>query len=277
MEVTRLGAGVDANHRLAHEAIERTVSTLAKYRAAMDEFQVGSARLIATSAVRDAGNGQEFLRAASTVVGVPAEMLSGIQEANLAYKGATKGLGPVEGRDVVVDIGGGSTEVVLNVSGGIQAVSLDIGCVRVSERFFMHDPPDLDEITSADELVTREVGRAMDLISNLGEPCPGDRLIGLAGTVSTLSALEQGLDAYEYDRLHHTKLTREAVERWYETLRREPSNQRAQRVGIPSGREDVIVGGVLILYRVMKCLGFESLITSESDILDGTVSELLAL
>src|SRR5580692_8396400 len=133
MRITRLGAGVDGARRLQPAAIARTLQVLADYRVIMDAAHVTRARLVATSAVRDAANAEAFLEPASAVVGVPAELLSGIEEGRLSYAGATAELPPVDGQTVVVDIGGGSTEIVTPVEGAIAAVSLDIGCVRLTE------------------------------------------------------------------------------------------------------------------------------------------------
>ena len=150
--ITRLGEGVDARCiSYAPRALERTLSVLAEYRIAMDEADVTGARLVATSAVRDARNGDRFLRDATGVVGVPAELLDGQTEGALACRGATAGLPAVAGDDVVVDIGGGSTELAVCRNGAVRAVSLDVGCVRLTERFLHHDPPTGDELEAAVE------------------------------------------------------------------------------------------------------------------------------
>ena len=159
MRITRLGEGVDATHLLAPKALERTLSVLAEYRSAMDEAGVTAARLVATSAVRDARNGDRFLRDAADVVGVPAELLDGQTEGALACRGATAGLPAVGGDDVVVDIGGGSTELAVRHDGTVSAVSLDIGCVRLTERFLRHDPPTDDELDAAREFVRSALRR----------------------------------------------------------------------------------------------------------------------
>ena len=199
MRITRLGQGVDATHVLDTAAIERTVGVLAEFRAALDGAGAVRTRMVATSAVRDAANGQEFLDAASRVVGTPAELLSGDEEGRLAYAGATADLPPVAGDDVVVDIGGGSTELVVGRHGKVDAVSLDIGCVRVTERFLRDDPPSGPQIARARAAIAAELDRAQAQLPVLGTRGAERRLIGLAGTVSTLSALDQGI--VEYDRL----------------------------------------------------------------------------
>ena len=159
MRITRLGEGVDATGTLGREAVERTVAVLSEYRHLIDDAAVTAARLVATSAVRDAENGEDFLRAASAAIGSPAELLDGRAEGELAYAGATSTLPPVRGDDVVIDIGGGSTEIAVGRGGGVHATSVDIGCVRVTERFFHHDPPTADEVRGAESGIRSVIRR----------------------------------------------------------------------------------------------------------------------
>ncbi|HEY1650289.1 MAG TPA: Ppx/GppA phosphatase family protein [Acidimicrobiales bacterium] len=271
MRITRLGAGVDATRRLQPEAIARTLEVLGEYRAIMDAAGVGRARLVATSAVRDAANRDAFLEPASGVVGVRAELLSGEQEGRLSYAGATADLPPLDGQTVVVDIGGGSTEIVTMAGGDIAAVSLDIGCVRLTERFLRGDPPSQAEVADAVGAIGRELDRATSEIPSLGALGPRDRLVGLAGTVSTLAALELGLTGYERDRIHHSVLSRHAVEKWCDVLGTERVRERAQRVAITEGRQDVIFGGALVLRECLSRFELAECIVSEADILDGLV------
>lgn len=276
MRITRLGAGVDATRRLVPEAIARTLDVLAEYRSIMDAARVERARLVATSAVRDATNAEAFLEPAATVVGVRAELLSGVEEGQLSYAGATADLPTVGGRTVVIDIGGGSTEIVTVVDGAIAAVSLDIGCVRLTERFLRDDPPTSAQVGDAVVAIARELDRAVDAIPTLERLGPGDRLVGLAGTVSTLGALELGLSDYDRDRIHHSVLSPDAVTKWCEVLGSEPTTARAARAAIPAGRVDVIFGGALVLRECMTRFGLLECTVSESDILDGLVQSLRA-
>jgi exopolyphosphatase/guanosine-5'-triphosphate,3'-diphosphate pyrophosphatase len=271
MRITRLGAGVDASRALRTDAIERTLAVLAEYRAVMDAAQVTRARLVATSAVRDATNREAFLGPASDLVGVAAEVLDGDQEGRLSYEGATAGLPPVAGQTVVVDIGGGSTEVVTMVRGEIAAVSLDIGCVRLTERFLRADPPSEEQVAEAVAAIGLELERATREVPALGSLGPGDRLIGLAGTVSTLASLDLGLTDYDRDRIHHSVLSSDAVGKWCEVLGAETAQDRKLRPAIPEGREDVIFGGALVLAECMARFGFADCLVSEADILDGLV------
>jgi exopolyphosphatase / guanosine-5'-triphosphate,3'-diphosphate pyrophosphatase len=274
MRITRLGEGVDATRRLRPEAMERTCAALKEFRSIMDAHDVMRARLVATSAVRDAENGDAFLRAASEIIGVPAELLSGQEEGRLSYAGATAGLPEGEGGVVVVDIGGGSTEIVAKPHGEVQSVSLDIGCVRLTERFLRSDPPTADEVADAVGSIDRELDRAVQVIPELAKNDPTTRLVGLAGTVSTLASVELGLEDYDRDRIHGAVLTREAVAHWCEVLGREAVAERARRPAIPEGRQDVIFGGALVLNEVMRRFGLPECIVSESDILDGLVMSM---
>jgi exopolyphosphatase / guanosine-5'-triphosphate,3'-diphosphate pyrophosphatase len=282
MRITRLGEGVDSTRMLSPEAIARTVSVLADYRRIMDALGVTRARLVATSAARDAINAEDFLGAAHDVTGVQPELLSGLDEGALSFAGATAhvpsaqvGPGPV----LVVDIGGGSTELVTGEitpvvapTTTLAAVSLDVGCVRVTERFFHRDPPSEDELAEARQAVEAQLTGAHGTLPHLE---PGGLLIGLAGTVSTLAALDRRLAHYERAAVHHVVLSRPRVEHWLETLAGEDRRARLARPGMVEGRADVIVGGVLILDRVMAMFDRDECLVSEDDILDGLVASLL--
>ncbi len=275
MRITRLGQGVDSAGILDGAAIARTLAVLQEYRGVLDRHGVRAVRMAATSAVRDAANGAEFLDAASHVIGVPAELLSGEEEGRLAFAGATSDLPPSDGVRVVVDIGGGSTELIAGTGRAIGVVSLDVGCVRLTERFFHHDPPLPEELAACDELVAAELDRAARTLPALEGGGLAACLVGLAGTVSTLSMLDQGLHEYDWGRVHHSVLELAGVERWCATLIAEPSSSRARRPGMAEGREDVIAAGVLVLREVMRRFGFSRCLVSETDILDGLAASLL--
>jgi exopolyphosphatase / guanosine-5'-triphosphate,3'-diphosphate pyrophosphatase len=288
MRVTRLGEGVDTTRKLSSEAIERTLEVLRHYRTTMDRLGVGKARMAATSAARDATNSNEFMSAAEEVTGVVPEILSGDEEGRLSFRGATadlprsasstsqsEGTDGTEGVELVVDIGGGSTELVAGVPGApdhaIKAISLDMGCVRVTERFFSSDPPSAAELEEAKRSVAEELSKVRDSFAMIQ---PGGRVIGLAGTVSTIGALSMGFEVYERERVHHLVLTDGEVRSWLEQLASEPVKARAARPGMEPGRADVIVGGVLILAAVMATFGRDRCLVSEADILDGMVASL---
>ena len=271
MRITRLGQGVDQARVLAPEALERTFAVLREFRGLIDAHSVERARLIATSAVRDARNGDAFLVPAAEIVGVPAELLSGSEEGRLSYAGATADLSLEAGAVVVVDIGGGSTEIATAAGGGVATESLEIGCVRLTERFLAGDPPSTGEVADAVKAVAVELDRAVESIPALAHLAPGTRLVGLAGTVSTLASMELGLARYDRSRIHHAVLPLEAVARWCDVLGAEPVSARGRRPGLPAGRQDVILGGALILREVMGRFGLSECLVSEADILDGLI------
>jgi exopolyphosphatase/guanosine-5'-triphosphate,3'-diphosphate pyrophosphatase len=277
MTITRLGEAVDASGVLRPEAMERTFAALRRYRSIMDASGVGAGatRLVATSAVRDAANGEVFLRGATDIIGAPAELLPGREEGRLSYAGATSDL-PVSDLPVVVlDIGGGSTEIVTQVDGDISSVSLDVGCVRLTERDLHGDPPGEAEVAAAVATIAAQLDRAVAAMPTLADTSLGPRrLVGLAGTVSTLASLELGLVEYDRERIHHSVLRLESVARWCDTLALEPVAVRAQRPGLPEGRQDVIFAGALILREVMIRFDLGACIVSESDILDGLIMSL---
>ena len=276
MRITRLGEGVDATRSLSPEAVARTVTVLREYRAVMDRHGVGRGRLVATSAVRDAANGDAFLAVAADATGLGAELLSGREEGELSYAGATAhlpahmdGTGPI----LVVDIGGGSTELVVGEPGhgAVSTVSLEIGCVRVTERFLTSDPPRPEELDAARRHVEDELVGARRLLPALGS---ARTLVGLAGTVSTLAALELGLDHYTREQIHHVLLSRQLVDQWLSVLAHDNRDARMGRRGMVEGRADVIVGGVLALASVMRVFHCDRCLVSEDDILDGMVLSL---
>jgi exopolyphosphatase/guanosine-5'-triphosphate,3'-diphosphate pyrophosphatase len=267
MRITRLGQGVDRTRALAPEAIARTTAVLREYRDALDEHGVTRVRATATSAARDASNRDEFFTAAHDALGVTPELLSGDDEAALSFLGATADL-DAPGPYLVVDIGGGSTEFVLGTDEPEGMVSLDIGCVRITEQFLHSDPPAPEELSNA-------VAVVRDLVADVPRVIPGAQeaatLVGLAGTVSTVAAVEQGIPEYDPEKIHHFVLTREAAEDVFRTLATESAAQRAHNPGLEAARVDVIVGGIAVLVGVFRVLGFDAMLVSEADILDGLV------
>jgi exopolyphosphatase / guanosine-5'-triphosphate,3'-diphosphate pyrophosphatase len=275
MRITRLGQGVDATGRLDPEAIARCVAVLAEYRQVMDRLGVGGGRLVATSAARDASNGSEFLQAAGEATGLVPELLSGTDEGRLSLAGAVADLDPSRGPFLILDIGGGSTELVAGDGPDdpdLDAVSLQLGCVRLSERFLATDPPTPAELAAA-----RAEADAQLEIAIAAHPrfSAAHRLVGLAGTVSTLASVDLGLAVYDRDLVHHAVLTVGDVRIWLERLSGDNAEERLARPGMVPGRQDVIVGGALILDAVMERLDFGECLVSEADILDGLVASQL--
>jgi exopolyphosphatase / guanosine-5'-triphosphate,3'-diphosphate pyrophosphatase len=272
MIITRLGQGVDKAKALLPDAIARVVAALEQYRELMDKHGVEKVRMAATSAARDAANRDEFFGAAETVIGVRPELLSGDEEAALSFAGATAELDPNDGPFLVVDIGGGSTELIVGSSEPEAARSLDIGCVRLTEQFLDGDPPRPEELSNA-------VGYARDSLEELRLELPaidsGRRLVGLAGTITTVAAIEQGLAEYDRDKIHHFVLTKAAAEDVFRTVATERLSDRVHNPGLERERADVIVGGCVILVSVMRVFGFQECLVSEADILDGLVASLV--
>jgi exopolyphosphatase/guanosine-5'-triphosphate,3'-diphosphate pyrophosphatase len=270
MHITRLGQGVDRARALAPEAVARTVDVLREYRAALDEHGVERVRATATSAARDAGNRDEFFAAAHDALGVTPELLAGEDEAKLSFLGATADL-DAPAPFLVVDIGGGSTEFVLGTDEPTGLVSLDIGCVRVTEQFLQSDPPAPEELANA-------VATVRDLVADVPRIVPGaadaGTIVGLAGTITTIAAVEQGLPEYDPDRIHHFRLTRDAAEDVFRTLATESAAQRAHNPGLEAGRVDIIVGGAIVLVSILRVLGYDEVLVSEADILDGLVRSI---
>jgi exopolyphosphatase/guanosine-5'-triphosphate,3'-diphosphate pyrophosphatase len=281
MVITRLGEGVDREHRLSPEAIARTVAVLDRYRLILDHHGVARVRMTATSAARDAGNREEFFAAATRAIGVAPELLSGEEEGQLSFAGAVAGLGGlrVPGPYLVADIGGGSTELAAGPSAGPAGAapraaavrSLDVGCVRLTERYLHHDPPLPEELAEA----RREARRLLeDAFAEQPALCGAATLIGLAGTVAALAAIEQGLDHYVRERVHHYRLRRVAVEQMLAELAAVPAAERRRRAGVEADRAAVIVGGAAVLAELMAVADQADCLTSESDILDGLAQTL---
>jgi len=272
MRITRLGEGVDATGSLAPAAIERTVGVLREFRAVMDRHGVSAVRMSATSAARDAANRSLFMDAAAAIIGRPPEVLSGLEEGRLAFAGATSELDAAAGPFLVVDIGGGSTELVVGTETPLGVQSMDVGCVRITEKFLHHDPPRAEELSDALAEVRDQLEEATQNVPELRD---ASRIVGLAGTVTTVAAVEQGLPEYDRDRIHHFWLTRAAAEDVFRTLATENRAARLGNPGLEEGRADVIVGGCVVLVAVLRYFDLPGCLVSEADILDGLAASLL--
>ncbi|MFE3018283.1 exopolyphosphatase [Streptomyces sp. NPDC059256] len=264
MTIVRLGQGVDRTGRLAPEALERTFAACREYAAVIDEHGVERLRFVATSASRDAENRDDFVRGVLAVLGVEPEVISGDQEAEFSFTGATKELPGHEER-LVVDIGGGSTEFVIGRERVEAAKSVDIGCVRLTERHVRSDPPAPAEIAA----VRADIEAALDLAERT-VPLQGARtLVGLAGSVTTVAGIALGLDAYDSTAIHHARISVEQVKGIVQKLVDATHDERAAIPVMHPGRVDVIVAGACVLLAVMERIGAEEVVVSEHDILDG--------
>ena len=276
MRIVRLGEGVDATGRLAPAALDRTMAALGEYtdmigRLAPEALRGQAVRMVATSATRDAENSQEFTSRVKEVLGIAPEVVTGDEEARLSFIGATGELGGAFAPYLVGDIGGGSTELVLGDASGVRGGrSVNIGCVRMTERHLHGDPPQPGEVAAA----TADIDAALDDAAR-GNFGAGDSagqartLVGLAGSVTTVAAIALGLAEYDSQRIHHSHIRAEQVHEICVQLLGQTRAQRAAIGAMHPGRVDVIGAGALILDRIMAKFGFGEVLVSEHDILDG--------
>ena len=280
MRIVRLGEGVDRTGRLAPAALDRTIAALREYAAEIGNLKPEAVRMVATSATRDAENADEFASRVKEVLGVAPEVVTGDEEAWLSFTGATRELGASPREDdplyLVTDIGGGSTEFVLGDATEIAgARSVDIGCVRMTERHLSGDPPPFGEVAAA----VADIDAALDLVASSvfpgGKPvelslCPRPvTLVGLAGSVTTVAGIALGLLEYDSARIHHSRISAAAVHAISAELLGMTREQRATIGVMHPGRVDVIGAGALILDRIIARFGFADVLVSEHDILDG--------
>ncbi|MEV7421311.1 MULTISPECIES: Ppx/GppA phosphatase family protein [unclassified Streptomyces] len=269
MTIVRLGQGVDRTGRLAPEALERTFAACREYAAVIKEHGAERIRFVATSASRDAENRDDFVRGVVDILGVEPEVITGDQEAALSFTGATKEL-PGQDDCLVVDIGGGSTEFVVGDDRVRAARSVDIGCVRLTERHLVQDgevtdPPTPERIAA----IRADVEAALDLAEEtvpLREP---RTLVGLAGSVTTVAAIALGLPAYDSTAIHRSRISYDQVKAVTDRLLAATHDERAAIPVLHPGRVDVIGAGSLILLAVMERTGAREIVVSEHDILDG--------
>ncbi|MDJ0341314.1 Ppx/GppA phosphatase family protein [Streptomyces sp. H10-C2] len=279
MTIVRLGQGVDRTGRLAPEALERTSAACREYAAAIREHGAERVRFVATSASRDAENRADFVRGVVDILGVEPEVITGDQEAEFSFTGATKELA---GHDhlakpyLVVDIGGGSTEFVVGDDSVLAARSVDMGCVRMTERHLtgddgrIVDPPTLGRITA----IKADINAALDEVAGSVPLEQARTLVGLAGSVTTVAAIALGLTEYDSAAIHHSRVS---VEQVREITGRLLAATHAQRAAIPvmhPGRVDVIGAGALVLLQIMERIGAREVVVSEHDILDGIAYKL---
>ncbi|MCW0211994.1 MAG: Ppx/GppA family phosphatase [Pseudonocardia sp.] len=274
MRIVRLGKGVDASGRLDPEALERTRVALVDYAVAVRRKGVERVRMVATSATRDASNREDFFGMVRDTLGIDAEVISGDEEARLSFEGAVGELDPDDGPFVVVDVGGGSTEVVVGelVDGKASvtaAKSVDIGSVRLTERCLPGDPPGAEDVEAAR-------GVAMGILDEAFAAVPVDAVktwVGVAGTITTLSGIAQDLPEYDPEAVHLSTLTRDDIHRVAQLLVTSPKSERAKLGALHPGRVDVIGAGAIIVEALAGELharaGIDRLVVSEHDILDG--------
>ncbi|MFF0560681.1 exopolyphosphatase [Streptomyces sp. NPDC004266] len=264
MTIVRLGQGVDKTGRLAPEALERTFAACREYAEVIRELGAERIRFVATSASRDAENRADFVNGVVEILGVEPEVITGDQEAEFSFTGAT---GELHGDDrrLVVDIGGGSTEFVVGNKHVEAARSVDIGCVRLTERHVRHDPPTAEEVAA----IRADVRAALDLAAEAVPIDTAETLVGLAGSVTTVAAIALGLPEYDSEKVHHSRLSAAQVAEVTERLLASTHDERAAIPVIHPGRVDVIIAGALVLREIVERVGAREVVVSEHDILDG--------
>ncbi|MEU6620783.1 Ppx/GppA phosphatase family protein [Streptomyces litmocidini] len=264
MTIVRLGQGVDKTGRLAPEALERTFAACREYAEVIRELGAERLRFVATSASRDAENRADFVNGVVEILGVEPEVITGDQEAEFSFTGAT---GELHGDDrrLVVDIGGGSTEFVVGNKHVEAARSVDIGCVRLTERHVRHDPPTAEEVAA----IRADVRAALDLAAEAVPIDTAETLVGLAGSVTTVAAIALGLPEYDSEKVHHSRISAEQVAEVTERLLASTHDERAAIPVVHPGRVDVIIAGALVLREIVERVGAREVVVSEHDILDG--------
>ncbi len=276
MEIVRLGQGVDRTGRLDPEAIARTLAVAAEYATVCAELGVERTRFVATSATRDAENADEFVGGVQGLLGVVPEVITGDQEAQLSFTGATAGLAEHHAAPFcVVDLGGGSTELVIGGRQYEAAWSMDVGCVRMTERHLVDDPPTDAQIDAA----AADVDAAIDVAGRTVALARTGTLVGVAGSITTITAHALSLPKYDAEKIHGAELPVEQVLEACDSLLRMPRAERAALGFMHPGRVDVIGAGALVWARVVRRVaaesGVTSVVTSEHDILDGIALSLL--
>ncbi len=271
IHITRLGEGLANSRRLGDEAMARTLRRLGEYKSLIERYPVKAVRVVATAACRDASNVAAFFASVHTIFGATPELLTGFDEGRLTFRGALDGFESSEGYTLVIDIGGGSTEVMLGTARVEYVASIPLGAVVITEKELLHDPPRPEELTNA-------IGLATDFMEDILRQRPNIqdaiRVVGVAGTIVTVAAVELGLHSFDASQLHGMVLSRGAVEDVFRTLATESLTDRLHNPGLPSQRADIIVGGCCVLVAIMRKLQLNSITVSTRNILDGIVDEL---
>ena len=271
MEIVRLGQGVDENKAFHPDAINRTLSAVKTFKEIIDKNKVDKIRFCATSATRDAMNRNIFIDGVRDILNVQVEVIPGEEEAALSFTGATYQLDQDSGPFLVVDIGGGSTEFVYGDKKVISAKSVNIGCVRMSERHLINQPPTMDQIASA--IVDIDIAITQAAVS---VPINSAKsLIAVAGTATTVAAAALNLSKYDRDLIHLSKISADKVHKVAQMFQSMNKSEISALPYMHEGRVDVITAGSLVLSRVMAATGAADFVASESDILDGMAFSLI--
>jgi exopolyphosphatase/guanosine-5'-triphosphate,3'-diphosphate pyrophosphatase len=267
---TRLGANLATTGALSTDAIQRTLDCLGEYESLIKQHNVVRRRTVATAACRVANNTNQFFAEVKKISGAEPELISGEIEGALSFVGATSALDE-KMSTLVVDIGGASTELMVGTETLDFAVSLPFGAVNLTEAELHRDPPRPEELTNAISLVSDAVDDVAHNYPLIGHV---ERVVGVAGTIVTVAAVEVGQKTFDPSALHKLKLSREAVEDVFRTLATEPLSDRVFNPGLPRDRADIIVGGCCVLVAVMRRLQISEIVISQYNLLDGLISEL---
>ncbi len=265
MEIVRLGQGVDKTGQFDPTAIERTLAATAKFADVIRQKGVEKIRFCATSATRDAKNRALFIDGVRNILGIEPEVIPGTEEAALSFMGATKELLPADGPFLVVDIGGGSTEFVLGTEKVDAAKSVNIGCVRMSERHLVSQPPSFEQVAAA----KIDIDAAIEDARTIVDFSRAQTLVAVAGTATTVAAAALGLSEYDRYAIHLSRISAQSVHEVAAMFQSMSREEIADLSYMHPGRVDVITSGSLVLSRVMTLTGASEFVASESDILDG--------
>lgn len=275
MIIVRLGEGVDQTKEFSQAALTRTFAAVDEFAQLIEIHKPQLVRFVATSASRDVSNREQFFDGIKVRLGIEPTVISGNEEARLSFLGATTGFAASDNQPeppyLVVDIGGGSTEFVIGTDQPVRAISMDVGCVRMTERHFHDDPPTDEQIASA----TFDIDEAIKIADSkvlLGE---ANSIIGVAGSVTTVAALALGLAEYDPAKIHGSIISANQVVEISTELLKMSREQRSKLGPMHEGRVDVIGAGALVLAQIVKATGLDSITVSEHDILDGIVIDLV--
>jgi len=269
--ILRLGEGVDQYKRLSVEAMDRVVGALKEWREKTSKYSLDAVVVVATSAVRESENRQEFLTRVKQETGWDVEVLTGDEEARRTLLGIRFGLSSTITDFLGLDIGGGSTECILARKGlSLKVISLDLGVVRLLDRVFHHDPPTAQDLQNAEVCIDEELAKVVEAFGEV----PAIPLVGTAGTVTTLAAMAQRLNQYDRSRVHNYELTLSTVKSLEKDLIEQNGSERLDMPGLEPGREFVIVAGTVILRRLMETFDLESCLVSDYGLREGILVDL---
>ncbi len=268
--ITRLGEGLSGTGRLRDEAMDRAIRVLKGFADKCDENNVNNIYAVATSAVREAANGVDFINEVKIRTGIDVNIISGDEEARLTMRGVCSGLDIAEKDALLMDIGGGSTEFILTSKGEILfKVSTDIGVVRFTEQYIKSDPPEEEEMEFLGGIIEDRLSKV-----GSGKGYSGVEFIGTAGTVTTLAAIDQMMRVYDAEKINGYRIKRDGVQKILMMMSSMTNKDRKELPGVEEGREDIILAGAMVVYKVMERFGFDEMTVSDAGLREGLVVDL---